>query len=305
MGTQLDSARPDGAGMANSSSPVSRVSSLSLLAAACVACSGPEPPDGAPADDLVPPGSIGVAGAVGLGSRAATGLPTGMTPAVSSGEGGAGGERPDGAGFGGAGGEGSEGAPPNLLLSEYIEGSSSNKALELVNRGARSLELAACAVELYTNGAATLTRRIALDAETLVPGGVWVLCHPSSHASILTVCDQASGSMNYNGNDALVVVCDGAVQDSFGQVGVDPGASWAGATTRTADATLRRRCSVSSGDTMPGDLFDPDTEWSGQGADVFDYLGDPACAPDETGAGGTGGSSGQTGGAAGHPADCN
>lgn len=296
-------ARPDGVGMAKLTPFPASLSSFCFVGAACVACSGPEPPNVAPDAELIPPGSFGVAGAVGLGSRATTGSLAGTNPVALAGLGGAGGEGPEG--LGGAGGDTPSAAPPNLVFSEYLEGSSSNKALELLNRGKSPLELSACTVELYTNGAATSARRIALSEQALEPGSVWVLCHPSSHARILAVCNQSSGSMSYNGNDALVLVCDGVVQDSFGQVGFDPGTAWAGATTRTADATLRRRCSVASGDKTPDDSFDPDAEWVNYGLDVFDYLGDPECAADEPSAGAGGASSaGGAGGAAGHAADC-
>ncbi len=47
--------------------------------------------------------------------------------------------------------------------------------------------------------------------------------------------------------------------------------------TSTQDATLRRKCSVTTGDTNGSDAFDPSVQWDGFPADTFTDLGQDNC----------------------------
>ena len=95
----------------------------------------------------------------------------------------------------------------DLLISEYVEGNSLNKAVELYNGTAGSINLATgqYRLELYSNGASTPSQSIALTG-TIAAGATLVLCHASADAAILAVCNvQSSGTINFNGDDALVL----------------------------------------------------------------------------------------------------
>ena len=59
----------------------------------------------------------------------------------------------------------------------------------------------------------------------------------------------------------------------IGQIGFDPGTEWGTGLTSTADNTLRRKATVSGGDTNGSDVFDPAIEWDGFATDTFDGLG--------------------------------
>ena len=50
----------------------------------------------------------------------------------------------------------------SILFTEYLEGSMLNKALEIGNRGAGSVDLSACEINTYSNGASTPTTSVAL-----------------------------------------------------------------------------------------------------------------------------------------------
>ncbi len=65
----------------------------------------------------------------------------------------------------------------------------------------------------------------------------------------------------------------GTIVDVIGQVGADPGAEWGAGLTSTADNTLRRKSSVTDGDTNAGDAFDPSIQWDGFANDTFGGLG--------------------------------
>ncbi len=178
-----------------------------------------------------------------------------------------------GAPSGGTGGSAGAGSTPlrPLLFSEYVEGSSTYKALEITALQNASFD--GCRVAVYFNGAATASG-IALSG-SLNAGDSYVLCS-SSLASAITTCDQTAG-LTFNGDDAIVLECDGATIDAIGQVGVDPGTAWGTGEVSLVDHTLRRQCSVAQADTNPADAFDPALEWSGQPIDTFDDLGQRAC----------------------------
>jgi hypothetical protein len=169
----------------------------------------------------------------------------------------------------------------SLFISEYVEGSSSNKAIELTNPLATPFDLDAngCVVRIYLNGNLTSASPVNLVG-TIAAGDVFVLCHGSAAMAVLDVCDQQSNGVSHNGDDAIELVCSGMTLDAIGQIGVDPGTEWGTGMTSTADNTLRRHCSVTSGDSSATDAFDPVTAgWAGLAADTFAGLGNAMCAP--------------------------
>ncbi|MGC4773186.1 lamin tail domain-containing protein [Micromonospora sp. DT44] len=164
-------------------------------------------------------------------------------------------------------------APTDLFISEYVEGSSNNKAIELFNGTGAPVDLTAGGyqLQLYFNGATTATT-IALTG-TVAAGDAFVFASASAGAAILAQADQTTGASLFNGDDAIVLRRGTTVLDSIGQVGVDPGTEWGTGTTSTADNTLRRLPSVTAGDTDPSDAFDPAAQWAGFPVDTFDGLG--------------------------------
>jgi hypothetical protein len=152
-----------------------------------------------------------------------------------------------------------------------VEGSGSYKALELA--GPPETTLDGCRVVTYSNGASAGSG-LSL-AGVLSTNGIHTLCS-STLASVLgSVCDRST-NLSMNGNDAITLECDGAVMDSIGQIGFDPGTGWSGETGSTVNATLRVRCDMEP-DRDPTDPFDPDVRWLTLPVDTFDGLGDPTC----------------------------
>lgn len=148
-------------------------------------------------------------------------------------------------------------AAPDLFFSEYIEGSSFNKAVEIYNGTGATVDLSTYTVELYSNGAASPSQSAALSG-TLADGDVFVMAHGSADAAILAVADVTNSSViNFNGDDAVVLRKNGAVVDAFGQIGIDPGSQWPGG---GQDDTLRRKSTVCQGDTNANDAFDASVE---------------------------------------------
>ncbi|MFJ5600837.1 lamin tail domain-containing protein [Micromonospora parva] len=164
-------------------------------------------------------------------------------------------------------------APTDLFISEYVEGSSNNKAIELFNGTGSAIDLTAGGyqLQLYFNGSTTATT-IALTG-SVAAGDAFVFASASAGAAILAQADQTTGASLFNGDDAIVLRRGSTVLDSIGQVGVDPGTEWGAGVTSTADNTLRRMPNVTAGDTDPSDAFDPATQWAGFPVDTFDGLG--------------------------------
>jgi DNA/RNA endonuclease G (NUC1) len=162
----------------------------------------------------------------------------------------------------------------NVFISEYIEGSSNNKAIEIYNGTGAPLDLGAGGynVQMFFNGGTTVGTSINLTG-VVAPGDVFVLAQSSANATILAQADQTNGSAWYNGDDAVVLRKGTTVLDVIGQVGFDPGTEWGTGVTSTADNTIRRKSTVCAGDTNGADAFDPATEWNGFATDDATNLG--------------------------------
>ena len=149
----------------------------------------------------------------------------------------------------------------DLLISEYIEGTSNNKAVEIFNGTGAAVDLAAgsYAVRLYANGTNAPSATINLTG-TLANGDVFVLANPSANATILAQADQTSGSLTFNGNDPCALSKGGVNLDVVGTIGVN--------VTNLADVTKVRLSSVAAGNTT----YAP-AEWTDNAVDTFSYLG--------------------------------
>ncbi len=165
-------------------------------------------------------------------------------------------------------------AAGSLFFSEYIEGSSNNKALEIVNLTGSEVTLDGnYSVEVYFNGSSSPGQTIGLQG-SLANRDVFVLANPNSVADILDETDQTSGSVAFNGDDALVLRGPaGEILDVIGTVGEDPGSEWGTGDASTANNTLLRNTNIRMGDIEPSDAFDPSAEWTGQPQNFFDDLG--------------------------------
>jgi endonuclease I len=167
-----------------------------------------------------------------------------------------------------------------VFVSEYVEGSSLNKGIELFNNDDVPFDLADAGCELrgYQNGNASVGWTVPLTG-SIPATGVYVIAHPGASFG-----GDQTGDLQFNGNDAVALACGGALVDVIGQIGFDPGSAWGSGSTSTQDNTLRRKINVCSPDNNGADPFDPAVEWEGFGQDEFTGLGAHTanCGPDIT-----------------------
>lgn len=166
------------------------------------------------------------------------------------------------------------GQAADLLISEYIEGSSFNKAVEIYNGTGAAVDLTAGAYDLqiFFNGNASAGATIALTG-SVIDGDVYVVADDGAGPAILAEADLTPTNGFFNGDDAVVLRKNGVVIDSLGQVGSDPGSEWSGGGIGTQNETLRRKVNICAGDANDSDPFDPSVEWDGFAQDTFGGLG--------------------------------
>ncbi len=164
----------------------------------------------------------------------------------------------------------------DIFISEYVEGSSNNKALELYNPTATSIDFAAgnYTIEFYFNGSITKGNTVNLTG-AIAPLDAFVVADDDANASLLALADQTDPGAFFNGNDAIVIKKNGVIIDAIGQIGLDIGTDgeWGSGDISTKDNTLRRLITITSGDADASDSFDPALEWEGFAQDTFDGLG--------------------------------
>ncbi len=162
-----------------------------------------------------------------------------------------------------------EPAPNGLFFSEYVEGNSSNKALEIYNASGVAVDLSNYLVQTYVNGD-TVPRFELLMSGTLEPGEVYVICNANIENS--EECDTTASVANFNGDDAvaLINVSNGDTLDIIGVIGEDPGSEWEVVDGTTQNHTIIRFPEITEGTT---DWTQGETEWFALPVDVFDSLG--------------------------------
>ena len=135
----------------------------------------------------------------------------------------------------------------DLIISEYVEGSSNNKYLEIYNGTGASVNLSDYRYQAFHNGATSPTFNVQLTG-TLLDGASIV--YSNSGAAIYSGQNTSLGlSLSYNGNDAFALykISTSSFVDIFGVIGQDPVTAWTNGSYTTKDKTLRRKSTVHSG----------------------------------------------------------
>ncbi|MCL1078742.1 hypothetical protein D5R81_12365 [Parashewanella spongiae] len=181
----------------------------------------------------------------------------------------------DGLGCSGVDACNSTSTPGVLLITEYVEGGASNKAIEISNVGGSAIDLDANVykLNLYFNGKTEAGKTETLSGT--LDAGKSIVFHNADAGDDFKV-GTASQITWFNGDDTLVLTKDDAVIDRFGKLGEDPGSEWkdsSNADFSSKDKTLRRKVSVTSGDTDAAADFPTGDQWAVFDINTADGLG--------------------------------
>lgn len=158
----------------------------------------------------------------------------------------------------------------DLFFSEYLEGTSNNKALEIYNPTTQTVNLSNYIVKLYANGTTTVSNLLTLTG-TLSAGQAVVIVNASLTLTVSAPIVITSTVTFFNGDDALTLEKSGVVIDRIGQVGFRPTApsAWVGGSLSTLDQTLRRKNTITAGDPNATAVFNVADQWESAPAPVL------------------------------------
>lgn len=147
----------------------------------------------------------------------------------------------------------------DLFISEYVEGSSNNKYIEIANFTGATINLSTYSIAVYNNGSSTASTTLALSG-TLANGSVLVFREAS--ATVYTGAATITAVCVFNGDDALAILNSGVLIDVFGRIGQDPGSQWSQGGNSTLDRTLRRNPGVGPNNANLNNFPSLATEWT-------------------------------------------
>jgi endonuclease I/chitodextrinase len=150
----------------------------------------------------------------------------------------------------------------DLFFSEYIEGSSNNKALEVSNYTGSTVDLTVYSLKKQTNGAGSWSSGLSLTG-TLANGNVFVVANSSAISDITDKADITTGGtqVTFNGNDPVGLFKNDVLIDIIG--------TFDGGTSNFAqNVTLQRKASVTS----PNTTYTA-SEWESLATDTFTDIG--------------------------------
>ena len=156
----------------------------------------------------------------------------------------------------------------DLLISEYVEGTGMDKAIEIYNFSDKNVDLSEYAVNQYRSDY-NPTATVCLTG-TLAPKETYVVAYNGSKQEILDKADITDPNLYFTGKNAISLTKNGKVVDVIGYIGY--------ALDFAKDMTLVRKVDQMT----PRHSFD-EYDWIRYAPDNFNYLGDAtnSCTPEE------------------------
>lgn len=187
-----------------------------------------------------------------------------------------------------------------LFISEYVEGSGNNKAIEIYNPTNSPVNMGNYRLVRYSNGSVTGSDSTDFSSTNVASFSTFIISNgqtsgtPTSPAcdpalqGISQQLDHAYPAPTYvNGDDAMVLVRKSPYKiiDIFGEIGVQPTTAWSdlppydGTAGKwwTKDHSLQRKSTVKTGLTISPSPFVVTLEWDSLPKDNWTKLGAHVC----------------------------
>lgn len=163
----------------------------------------------------------------------------------------------------GGGGVDPEPSTGELFISEYVEGSSYNKYIEIYNPTSQSIDLSSYVLKLEQDGKGTWTKEATLSGSLASKS---VIIYKNSQATAYTGEAIVNNDViNFNGDDPVGLFKNGELIDLFGASSETPGQAVA---DFAKDKTFRRKATVKA----PSTVFNAE-EWEVLAKDDVSGLG--------------------------------
>lgn len=148
----------------------------------------------------------------------------------------------------------------DLFISEYVKGTTNNKALEIANFTGVDKNLDDYTLLISRNGGTNNSVIEFMPNFVLPHGAVYLIVHSNANEGIKSIADQIDNRINFTGNDAIIIR---DASENFVDVMGDYFVDW----NYGEDVTLRRRPLHG-----PNTSYHP-THFMVYGIDTFDGLG--------------------------------
>lgn len=160
---------------------------------------------------------------------------------------------------------GTETGNADLFISEYVEGSSNNKYIEIYNPTNETIDLSAYAIDLNTNGGASWSKDgTGYSNYSELSGTIAAkstIVYKNSNAEIYSGQATVCSAINFNGNDPVGLFKNGVLIDIIGTFN-------GGSADFAKDVTLRRKSNV----TAPSSTYNA-SQWETLSKDDVSGLG--------------------------------
>lgn len=189
-----------------------------------------------------------------------------------------------------------------LFISEYVEGSGNNKAMEFYNPTASTISLSNYRLVRYSNGSGlgtdstNLSGSVASYSTFVIANGVGVTsgatgtspaCSPTLQAMAQQIDGAYPAPTFMNGDDALVLVkiSPYKIIDIFGKIGEQPATAWSdqapydGTAGKwwTKDHSMQRKATIQQGVMSNPSQFNPKLEYDSLSKDNWTNVGIHTC----------------------------
>ncbi|MCU4525664.1 ExeM/NucH family extracellular endonuclease [Acinetobacter pittii] len=151
-------------------------------------------------------------------------------------------------------------AQAQLMFSQYVDGSSNRKGLEIYNPDGTTVNLADYEIQQFNNGGTAKTATFRLQG-SLTSKQKFLIGRSELQAELGSKVNQVA-ALSFNGDDAVVLVYKGTPVDRFGRIGERPAAGWGTAVPSLGNSFKRIETENPALSVDATAAFDLDHSWS-------------------------------------------